>query len=199
MYRSPQGKAVSWGKRPEAVAGCGGECRHDRNQRPPLVLTTDQGATGWGPGTVSAAQQAQYLSAPITDLINPDVGTFDQALPLDRAVHELAGHILGQLVGQLLGAKGARQTAVYSGAIYFDDLLEKAGLPAAPHTWAWCMQPRYVAQLAAGVGNVLNIEGIPGESAGVDYTLHPIVDGSIAVSDVPGFGLPLDHAKLAAR
>lgn len=66
-----------------------------------------------------------------------------------------------------------------------------AGVPAAPHTWCWCVRPCYVAQLAAGVGNVVCIEGIPGESTALDYVNYPVTDGKMRVPDLPGFAMPL--------
>jgi D-galactarolactone cycloisomerase len=69
--------------------------------------------------------------------------------------------------------------------------LERAGVKASPHTWAWIPRPCYVAQLAAGVGNVIIIEGIPGKTEGVDYSAYKFVDGQIIVPDLPGFGLKL--------
>ena len=69
--------------------------------------------------------------------------------------------------------------------------LERAGVKASPHTWAWIPRPYHVAQLAAGVGNVIIIEGIPGKTEGVDYSAYKFVDGQIIVPDLPGFGLKL--------
>ena len=69
--------------------------------------------------------------------------------------------------------------------------LERAGVKASPHTWGWIPRPCYVAQLAAGVGNVIIIEGIPGKTEGVDYSAYKFVDGQIIVPDLPGFGLKL--------
>jgi L-alanine-DL-glutamate epimerase-like enolase superfamily enzyme len=57
------------------------------------------------------------------DLFDPDVGVIDDAaLPLDFALHDLAGHLLGTPVHQLLGGHGEPSITCYDGAIYFDDL-----------------------------------------------------------------------------
>jgi len=57
------------------------------------------------------------------DLFDPEVGVIDDAaLPLDFALHDLAGRLLGAPVHQLLGGHGERSVACYDGAIYFDDL-----------------------------------------------------------------------------
>ncbi len=69
--------------------------------------------------------------------------------------------------------------------------LERVGVKASPHTWGWIPRPYYVAQLAAGVGNVVIVEGIPGRTEGVDYSAYRLVDGQIVVPDEPGFGLKL--------
>ncbi|MCS7224991.1 MAG: mandelate racemase [Armatimonadetes bacterium] len=69
--------------------------------------------------------------------------------------------------------------------------LERAGVKASPHTWAWIPRPFYVAQLAAGVGNVVIVEGIPGTTEGVDYSAYRFTQGLLTVPDLPGFGLKL--------
>ncbi len=57
------------------------------------------------------------------DLFDPDVGIIDDAaLPLDFALHDLAGRLLDAPVHQLLGGHGERSVTCYDGAIYFDDL-----------------------------------------------------------------------------
>ena len=45
--------------------------------------------------------------------------------------------------------------------------------------------------LAAGVGNVVIVEGIPGRAEGVDYSAFRFVDGRLVVPDTPGFGMDL--------
>jgi D-galactarolactone cycloisomerase len=40
--------------------------------------------------------------------------------------------------------------------------IQKAGVLVSPHTWMWTPRPYYTAQLDAGVGNVVIVEGIPG-------------------------------------
>jgi len=76
--------------------------------------------------------------------------------------------------------------------------LVAAGVPASPHTWAWCVRPRYASHLAAGSGNVVIVEGIPGESSGLDYSNYTMVDGSMVVPDLPGWGIPIDEGGLEA-
>lgn len=339
-----------------------------------LLVTTDKGVSGWGGGRLDEEERARFIGVPVAELFEPDTGTAEHAMPLDLALHDLAGQILGQPVWQMLGARGPRNgTDIYTSSIHFEDLLpdrhppgmeavlwscrqdydlayrafkvkigrgfrwmareegltrdiavtravrgayseckilvdannaysvveacryveavadcdlfwieepfrenrddlrrlkehmarvgcralladgedrtdggsppwryggyseaqmeliyalaaeglldvyigdlgiigytrwrrlmpelQAAGIVTAPHTWVWCFRPRYVAQLSAGMGNVLIIEGIPGESAGVDYSGYPIIDGRMQVPDTPGFGLPLDRAQLAS-
>jgi len=69
--------------------------------------------------------------------------------------------------------------------------LVAANVLASPHTWCWPIRPRYVAQLAAGLGNVVCIEGIPGTTSDIDYSHYPIEEGEMVVPDLPGFALPL--------
>lgn len=66
---------------------------------------------------------------------------------------------------------------------------EQAGIVTAPHLWGCTPKPLYCAHLAAGLGNVLIVEGIPGVGDQVDYSRFRIADGKIHVPDVPGFGI----------
>ena len=70
-----------------------------------------------------------------------------------------------------------------------------ANVLASPHTWCWPIRPRYVAQLGAGVGNVVCVEGIPGETSDLDYSNYKIVAGDMIVPDLPGFAIPLMAVK----
>lgn len=69
--------------------------------------------------------------------------------------------------------------------------LKRVGVKASPHTWGWIPRPYYVAHLAAGTGNVLIIEGIPGTTDSVDYSAFRLSKGTLIVPDIPGFGLRL--------
>lgn len=66
-----------------------------------------------------------------------------------------------------------------------------AGITASPHTWAWTPRSYYTAQLAAGVGGVVIVEGIPGGADGVDYSAYTFDDGDLVMPSEPGFGLRL--------
>ncbi|MEU4192342.1 enolase C-terminal domain-like protein [Kribbella sp. NPDC026611] len=56
---------------------------------------------------------------------------------------------------------------------------------ASPHAWGVPLKTLYAAHLAAGLGNIPIVEGVPGPGA---YTLE---DGYIVLTDHPGFGLTL--------
>jgi D-galactarolactone cycloisomerase len=98
------------------------------------VLKTDQGAVGWGDFPARhemAAELSQKLAGkPISDLIDPVSGILNRDWrPLDIALHDLAGVILGQPVWKMLGAKEPHLYPIYSGMVYFDDL-DPADKPA---------------------------------------------------------------------
>lgn len=91
------------------------------------ILRTDQGAMGWGemPGgaKVLEALRATVLGRSVAELFRADSGILRTDLhPLDIALHDLAGVILGQPVWKMLGAAAPKLHPVYSGMIYFDDL-----------------------------------------------------------------------------
>jgi len=56
----------------------------------------------------------------------------------------------------------------------------------------WCMRTHQTAQLAAGVGNVPIVEGIPGRTPGIDYSAYRMHDGKLVMPDEPGFGFRLE-------
>lgn len=97
---------------------------------PAVVLTTDQGARGWGVGRPDDALTKALVGQSVDALIDPARGASAAVFEADFALWDLAGVILGQPVWRLLGARGPRAPRVYSGAIYFDDLdLDAADRP----------------------------------------------------------------------
>jgi L-alanine-DL-glutamate epimerase-like enolase superfamily enzyme len=70
--------------------------------------------------------------------------------------------------------------------------LIKAGVQASPHLWMWTPRPYYAAHLAAGVGNIDILEGIPGKAVGIDYSAYAMKDGRLQVPRARGFGLRLE-------
>jgi L-alanine-DL-glutamate epimerase-like enolase superfamily enzyme len=69
--------------------------------------------------------------------------------------------------------------------------LIEAGVKASPHTWMWLPRPYYAAQLAAGVGNIPIVEGIPGTTKGIDTSAYELRNGELVMPETPGFGLRL--------
>jgi D-galactarolactone cycloisomerase len=109
-----------------AVKGVHG---HKKNQTV-CILTTNQGASGWGiirgnRKSVEAISERVQGKA-VSELFAVDRGVVaNHLLPLDFALHDLAGVILETPVWKMV-AGGERTkpfvTRVYSGMIYFDDL-----------------------------------------------------------------------------
>ncbi len=67
--------------------------------------------------------------------------------------------------------------------------LVEASTEASPHAWGDPLKTLYAAHLAAGLGNIPIVEGVPGYTEGTDsYTLD---DGHLILSDRPGFGIDL--------
>lgn len=66
-----------------------------------------------------------------------------------------------------------------------------AGAKASPHAWGQPLKTLYAAQLAAGLGNIDVVEGVPGTTDGVDASAYRFTDGQLTVPDRPGFGLPV--------
>jgi L-alanine-DL-glutamate epimerase-like enolase superfamily enzyme len=65
------------------------------------------------------------------------------------------------------------------------------GVQASPHTWGSPLKTFYASQLAAGLGNIPTIEGVPGETDGVDTSGYRLTGGVLSLPARPGFGLAL--------
>jgi L-alanine-DL-glutamate epimerase-like enolase superfamily enzyme len=65
------------------------------------------------------------------------------------------------------------------------------GAYASPHAWGHPLKTLYAAQLAAGLGRIPIVEGVPGITVGVDTSAYPFEDSFLTISDRPGFGLSL--------
>jgi L-alanine-DL-glutamate epimerase-like enolase superfamily enzyme len=65
------------------------------------------------------------------------------------------------------------------------------GVQASPHAWGLPLKTLYAAQIAAGVGNVVTVEGVPGTTGGADTSGYRLEEGRLTVPDAPGFGIPL--------
>lgn len=62
---------------------------------------------------------------------------------------------------------------------------------ASPHAWGTFLKTNYTAHLAAGLGNVVTIEGVTCVTDDVDCSGYRIVNGKLKVSEGPGFGMKL--------
>lgn len=102
---------------------------HGRGSQPEVaILTTDQGAVGWGCLRGSpeklAAEKSGMMGRTVAELFDPATGyRVPEALPYDVPLHDLAGVILGLPVWKMIGG-GDKPilTKIYSGMIYFDEL-----------------------------------------------------------------------------
>lgn len=70
-------------------------------------------------------------------------------------------------------------------------MLVELGVQASPHAWGLPLKTLYAAQMAAGLGNVITVEGVPGTTVGVDTTAYRLDEGMLHVPSTPGFGIPL--------
>ncbi|MEU4605694.1 enolase C-terminal domain-like protein [Kribbella sp. NPDC023972] len=61
---------------------------------------------------------------------------------------------------------------------------------ASPHAWGAPLKTLYAAHIAAGLGNVAIIEGVPGHTLGTDGDGYDLSNGHLTLSDRPGFGIP---------
>lgn len=319
---------------------------------PIAIIRTDGGVTGWGLSKRDPGAAEALVGTPLDELFDPATGITDErAIALDFALHDLAGHVLGVPVYELLGDHGGTSITCYDGAIYLDDLdpedaprgidaaianctndyalgfrafklkigrghrwmppedglrrdievtravraafpdcrilvdanngytvagfceylsavldcelfwveepfqesredlqqlreflgkqdsttliadgeadpdepfllqlseeglldvllmdvvsygltpwrrimprLVELGVHASPHAWGLPLKTLYAAQMAAGLGNVITVEGVPGSTLGVDTTGYRLDEGVLHVPSTPGFGIPL--------
>jgi hypothetical protein len=158
-------------------------------------VSTDKGASGWAMSHWPDERVQRFIGTRVRDLFDLAVGTLEDAYDLDLPLHDLVGNILGKPVYALAAEKLVDVFLLDLGIVGFTRWrhvmpeLVKAGVLASPHTWAWTPRSYYTAHLAAGVGNVVIVEGIPGKATGVDYSAYKFVDGKLQMPDVPGFGL----------
>ena len=87
------------------------------------VIVTNKGAMGWGTSYASEEDMPDLIGRVIAELFDPAVGVIaDEAMPLDYALHDLAGVMMDMPVHKMLGGKGETAIPCYDGAIYMDDL-----------------------------------------------------------------------------
>jgi D-galactarolactone cycloisomerase len=71
--------------------------------------------------------------------------------------------------------------------------VRETGARISPHTWGEPLKTYYAAQLGAGVGGAVCIEGIPAAIEGVDRSAYRLEAGILYVpQEAPGFGLRLE-------
>jgi len=86
-----------------------------------VKITTNKGLSGWG--ALRGKAPTGLKGKQLTDVFDPALGVTDaKAVPLDFALHDLAGVILKMPVYKMLGEHGPKSSPCYSGMIYFDDL-----------------------------------------------------------------------------
>jgi len=92
-------------------------------------IVTDLGARGWGVSrTLPPERTPDLVGRRVADLFDPAMGvTAPEALPLDFALHDLAGAILDVPVWRMLGAAGDPAVPVYGAATYMDDITPAYG------------------------------------------------------------------------
>lgn len=148
------------------------------------ILTTDQGAQGWATSNNPDEEVEPLIGERISDLFDVQRGTAERAYGIDLAEKGLVDCFVIDL--GIVGFTRWRKVMPE---------LAAAEVVASPHTWCWCVRPWYAAQLGAGVGNVVCIEGIPGTSSHLDYGKYDIVDGEVVLPDAPGLAMPLKEEE----
>lgn len=120
-------------------------------------LQTNQGAMGWalGRNKISDEELFQLEGKLVSELISPEKGMRQDLSPyVDLALHDLMGVILNKPVYELLGAKGTKNTPIYSGMIYFDEMEPKnnpAGMDKIMENCQWDIDYGY-QQLKVKIG-----------------------------------------------
>ena len=100
------------------------------SKKPVVILSTDQGASGWGQIRGSSqsvrAIKDRVIGKSVDELFSVADSVADPSLaPLELALHDLAGVILQMPVWKMISENSRESpfvTRVYSGMIYFDDL-----------------------------------------------------------------------------
>jgi L-alanine-DL-glutamate epimerase-like enolase superfamily enzyme len=82
----------------------------------------------------------EFVGMRVGDLFDVETGATETAGALVRALHDLAGNILNLPVWKLIGAAGRRETLLYSGAIYTEDVWPPDAPRGIPAVLAACRQ-----------------------------------------------------------
>lgn len=70
-------------------------------------------------------------------------------------------------------------------------VLKEIGILASPHAWGHALKSNYIAHIAAGLGNVVTIEGVTCTCKQVDFSGYQLQEGKLAPPKLPGFGMKI--------
>lgn len=99
------------------------------------------------------------------------------------------GHILRLAAAGLIDV--ALMDVVGHGLTAWRRTMPDLPIKASPHAWGLPLKTLYAAHLAAGLGNVDIIEGVPGHTTGTVDDGYTLADGVLTLADRPGFGIDL--------
>ncbi|WP_405059033.1 mandelate racemase [Kribbella sp. NBC_01505] len=98
-------------------------------------------------------------------------------------------HILGLARNGLIDV--ALMDVVSHGFTAWRHTMPNLAVKASPHAWGLPLKTLYAAHLAAGLGNVDIIEGVPANTLGTTDNGYTLADGLLTLADRPGFGIDL--------
>ena len=118
------------GRRPREAGGNSRMFIHGWEVRVPLLrLSTEGGASGFGPANIDALQAGAILGAPLDALITAQRGVADGASALEYPLWDLLGQVTGKPVYQLLAEHAGKPTVTgslrvpcYDTTLLIDDL-----------------------------------------------------------------------------
>lgn len=118
------------GRRPREAGRNSRLAIHGWEVRVPLVrLSTEDGASGFGPANLDAGQTARFLGAPLDALITPERGVADAALAMEYPLRDLLGQVTGKSVYRLVAERAGKPVAAgplrvpcYDTTLLIDDL-----------------------------------------------------------------------------
>ena len=67
--------------------------------------------------------------------------------------------------------------------------LRELDVLASPHNWGHPLKTLYTGHVAAGLGNVVTVEGVPGTASVAGTSAYRLEDGLLHVPDLPGWGI----------
>jgi D-galactarolactone cycloisomerase len=113
------------------------------NKENVLKIYTDQGAMGWGLTDNRVSSALSFIQGKkVSDLITPEKGLTDglNVLYFDLPLFDLLGVIMDKPVYKILDGSGTKETPIYSGMIYFDEIPNKnnkGGIETIMENCAW--------------------------------------------------------------